>query len=456
LILKVEDFSLKIGEKEVLKNISLQINKGEIFAFIGESGSGKSIFAHSFLRLLPKGTTLTGKIIFEERRLSEFSKNELHSIRGDRISYIFQEPMQSLNPLHKVKRQISEMIENHQLLHKPQIKELVKELAEKVSLPLEKLEMYPHQLSGGERQRVLIAIAIANSPDILIADEPTTALDINLQKEILSLIQSLGFTTILISHDLKIVRDIAHKVAIFQNGEIVETGRIEEIFENPQNEYTKELLKEPEWKRPHRISKNKEDILKVKNVFVQYEKMKVGEFNFSIREGESIGIVGRSGSGKSSLAKAILGLQKFSGEILNFSNESVQIVFQDPYGTLNPKRDIFNSIAEGLQIRGSKNIYDEVIDIAKKVSFPFEKLSNFPHQLSGGERQRVAIARSLILKPKILILDEPTSALDKKIELEIIELLHRLQRKLGISYIFISHDRNILKPIVHKILDISN
>jgi microcin C transport system ATP-binding protein len=455
LILKVENYSLSIQDKKILKNISLEIEKGEIFALIGESGSGKSLFAHSFLKILPEYSMLSGKIILKEENILRMKSNQIRSLRGDKISYIFQEPMQSLNPLHKVGDQIVEMIENHQLLHKPEIKKLLHELAEKVSLPVEKLTNYPHELSGGERQRVLIAIAIANSPDILIADEPTTALDNELQNDILNLIKNLGFTTVLISHDLKMVKDIADKIAIFKNGEVVEIGKNIDIFENPQNIYTKELLKDPNWKKPNKIGKNKKDILKVENVSIKYGEKVLGSFNFSIRESESIGIVGRSGSGKSSLSRAILGLQKFSGEIKNFSGESVQIIFQDPYGTLNPKRTVFSAISEGLEIRRANNISDEIQKMAKKVHFPLDKLENYPHELSGGERQRVAIARALILKPKILILDEPTSALDRKIEFEIIELLHKLQKQLGISYIFISHDLDILKPIVHKTFKIS-
>jgi ABC-type microcin C transport system duplicated ATPase subunit YejF len=457
-VLDIKDFYLSIGEKEILKNISISLRDGEIFAFIGESGSGKSLLAHSILKLLPRNSDFKGEIIFEERNILWLSKPELRDIRGDRISYIFQEPMQSLNPLHKVGKQIEEMIENHQLIFKKDMKIALKELMKKVSLPIELLSKYPHQLSGGERQRVLIAIAIANSPNILIADEPTTALDKELQKDILELIKFLDRTTILISHNLEAVKDIADRVAIFKDGEILEIGKTEDIFSSPKSEYTKQLLYLPDWKEPTPALGNR-DILKIENLNIEYDSgVKIEDISFSLKVGESIGIIGRSGSGKSSIAKAIVGLVKSEGEIKNYSFQSIQMIFQDPYGSLNPKMSIFEIIVEGLKIHfpDKDNFKSQVHNIAERVHLPYELLYKYPHQLSGGERQRVSIARALILKPKILILDEPTSALDRRIEIEIVELLLELQRELKLSYIFISHDLEILKPLVHKIIKIEN
>jgi microcin C transport system ATP-binding protein len=454
-LLKIEDFSLSIGEKNILKNIDISLQKGEILAFVGESGSGKSLLAHSILQLLPKNSLSSGKIFFQNRDIFQLSENELRAVRGDFISYIFQEPMQSLNPLHRVGKQIEEMILNHQLIHREDVRESLERLAEAVSLSFDKFSLYPHQLSGGERQRVLIAMAIANSPDILIADEPTTALDSKLQREILQLIKSLGFTTILISHNLEAVKDIAHRVAIFRDGEIIENGDVDEIFQNPKSEYTKQLLFSPDWSYLSPVEAGR-DILKVEKLGIDYGETEIGDISFSLKASESIGIIGESGSGKSSIVKALVGLVKKSrGEWRSYSPTPIQMVFQDPYGTLNPKMTIYQTVVEGLEIhhkreRGSFRVMVE--EILKRVHLPLEILDRYPHQLSGGQRQRVSIARALILKPQILILDEPTSALDRRVELEIVQLLSELQIKFKLSYIFISHDLKLLKPLVHKVI----
>jgi len=457
-ILEIKNLSIDIGAKRVLKNINLSIQKGEIFAFVGESGSGKTLLSHSIVKLLPKSAKVEGEIICNGKEIFQLSTDKLRALRGDEVGYVFQEPMQSLNPLHKVKDQIVEMIENHQLLYRDEVERLVLELMEKVSLSPSKLKSYPHQLSGGERQRVLIAMAIANSPDLLIADEPTTALDSELQSEVLELIKNLGFTTIIISHDLQAVYDIASKVAVFRDGEIVESGDIKTIFNSPKDSYTQSLLYKPDYQFLQPISASR-DIFRVDNLSIFYgKKLAVKDVSFSLKVGESIGIVGRSGSGKSSIAKAIVGLVKSKGTIKNFTDSRVNMVFQDPFGSLNPRMLVKDIIAEGLYIQGERDreiIDKKVMIIVERVGLPLDRLERYPHQLSGGERQRVSIARALILEPKILILDEPTSALDRVVQFQIIELLIELQKEFKLSYIFISHDLDILKPLTHKILKIS-
>ncbi len=459
IILELQNLSISLNGEPILQDINLSINRGEIFAFVGESGSGKTLLAHSIIQLLPESADVEGKIICNGKNILQLSSDKLRAIRGDRIAYIFQEPMQSLNPLHKVGNQISEMIENHQLLHNREIKKLVLELMEKVQLSPEKLNMYPHQLSGGERQRVLIAIAIANSPDLLIADEPTTALDSELQMEVLELIKSLGFTTIIISHNLPIVEEIASRVAVFKSGKIVESGDVETIFSNPESEYTESLLYQPDYQFLQPVTTSRE-IFRVEQLNIEYDKkLVVKDISFSLKAGESIGIIGRSGSGKSSIARAIVKLISSRGEIKNLLDSRIEMVFQDPFGSLNPRMLVKDIIAEGLYIRGDRDkflISESVKEILERVKLPLDRVNRYPHQLSGGERQRVSIARALILKPQILILDEPTSALDRVVQLEIIELLIELQELLKLSYIFISHDLEILKPLTHKILKIDN
>jgi microcin C transport system ATP-binding protein len=454
--LSIKNLNVTIGDRKILKDISLKVLKGEIFSIIGESGSGKTIFSHSILKLIPKRGEISGKIIFMEEDILKMRDEQLRDIRGDRISYIFQEPMSSLNPLQKVGDQIIEIIENHQLLHDEDILKLLLNLTEKVSLKKEKLELYPHQLSGGERQRVLIAMAIANSPDLLIADEPTTALDGELQNEILDLIKSLNITTILISHDLKMVRGFANRIAIFQKGNLVELGETEDIFQNPKEDYTKTLLAEMKHRELPKVKQNK-SIFLVENFTISFDNQDLfKEISFSINSGESLGIIGRSGAGKSSIAKAIVKLISpksgiFSGE----ASKNVQMVFQDPFGSLNPKMLIRDIIAEGLIIRGKRDkgeIYDEVSKILRKVQLSEDFMQKYPHQLSGGERQRISIARALILKPRLLILDEPTSALDRIVQFQIIELLSQIQRESSLSYLVITHDLEILKPLVHRVL----
>jgi len=455
-ILDIKNLQVSINGKMIIKKISLSIKKGEIYVFAGASGSGKTITAQSIIKLLPKNAKIDGEIFFKQIDTLKISPDKLRVIRGEKISYIFQEPMQSLNPLHKIGNQIAEMIEHHQLIHDDDVKKLLFELCDKVSLPHQKLTLYPHQLSGGERQRVLIAIAIANSPDILIADEPITALDRELQEEILNLIKSLGFTTILISHNLPMVYKIADKVSIFQNGKIIESGNIKDVFKKPKEKYTKYLLEKPNYKQLKDLNLNSKIVLKIENLSINYDNLNiVKNLSFSLKDGESIGIVGRSGSGKSSIAKAIVKLIKYSGNIEIFTKEKVQMVFQDPSGSLNPRMLVKTIIGEGLIIQGEKNkgkIGRLIVEILKKVHLPLNSLIKYPHQLSGGEKQRVSLARALILNPKILILDEPTSALDRAVQIEIIKLLIELQKRLNLSYIFISHDLEVLKPLTHKIL----
>ena len=502
-LLEIDNFSLKIGEKKILKNINLSIKTGETLALVGESGSGKTVLSHSILKLLFKNISTTGIIKFEEKNIFELSEFELRELRANQIGIIFQEPMQSLNPLHTIEKQIAEKISVIAKKSKSELHDEVLTLLKKVKISKleEKLKSYPHELSGGERQRVLIAIAIANNPKLLIADEPTTALDPDLQKEILSLLKylqkTLNLTVILVTHNLPIVKNIADRVAVMKNGEVIEFGDKKEIFENPKEEYTQNLLQKIEYSifKPLEIDeKNRnQKLINIENLSVKIdknssifnflsknknEKVLLDEINFSLNYGDSVAIAGRSGSGKSTLAKAILLLLKrdyISGKIefknsdlLNLNKKEllkmrkdVQIIFQDPFGSLNPKMKISEIILEGLKIHEKNNLKNinlnyELKNALESVNLNFEITTRYPHELSGGQRQRVAIARAIILKPKVLILDEPTSALDKNIQNQVIQLLQELQQKYKLSYIFISHDMEIIQPLVSKVITLKD
>jgi microcin C transport system ATP-binding protein len=496
IFLQIEDFSLKIDSKDILKNINLNIQKGDFVSIVGESGSGKTVLSHSILKLLNKNMQVSGNIIFENKNISELKSTEIRDIRANDIGIVFQEPMQSLNPLQTVGKQIAEKILASKLISKKETIETTLELFKKVKInsPETKINSYPHELSGGERQRVLIAMAIANSPKLLIADEPTTALDPSLQKEILSLLKylqkTLDLTVLLITHNLPIVKTVSDKIAVMQNGKIIEFGKKESIFENPKNKYTQNLLEKREFQtfQPLEV-KDKNNIIEVKNLTVSvkqdsfifdiFSRKKdnlklLNDVSFSIQNGDSIAIAGQSGSGKSTLAKTILLLQRdknISGNII-FQNQeitklnkkellnirkNIQIVFQDPFGSLNPKMKISDIILEGLKIHKIKTDYElELKNILESVNLDYKIKDRFPHELSGGQRQRVAIARAIILKPKLLILDEPTSALDKTIQNQIIDLLQKIQQKHKLSYIFISHDMEIIEPLVSRVITLKN
>ena len=487
------DVSFHQGETHTIaaKNVSLEVYAGETVALIGESGSGKSVTALSALQLLPYPTaqhSQSSSIRFDSLELVQASEKTLRSIRGNRISMIFQEPMTSLNPLHTVEKQIGEVLFLHEKLNKHQARGRVIELLELVKIPnpSERLESYPHQLSGGQRQRVMIAMALANKPDLLIADEPTTAVDVTVQAQLLELLQSLqqqlGMAILLITHDLRVVSKMASRVYVMKQGEIVESGTVEATFSNPQHNYTRTLINSKPSGHPEPISPAAAEVVCVESLRVWFPIKRglfrksvgyikaVDDVNFSIKTGETLGLVGESGSGKSSLGMACLRLIDSSGNIniakqkidqltqraLKPYRKNAQIVFQDPFGSLSPRMTIGQIISEGLVLHGlskTPDALERMIENAlAEVGLAAEMRHRYPHEFSGGQRQRISIARAIALKPKFIVLDEPTSALDLSIQAQIIELLRELQKKYAISYLFISHDLNVVKALAHRVM----
>lgn len=473
---------------QAVNNINLKLNEGEILGVVGESGSGKSVTALSILGLLPYPKAFHSKsssIIYNNQELIGLSDKEYQKIRGNDISFIFQEPLSSLNPLHKIGKQIAETLKIHQDLSTEQIKKKTLELlnAVKIPNPDQKINAYPFELSGGQRQRVMIAMAIANNPKILIADEPTTALDVTIQEEIIDLLlelkNKLNMSIIFISHNLRLVHRIADNIAVMYKGKIIEYGSAKKIFKNPVESYTKELISSNLMlKLNEKIENNK--ILDVDNINVTFpikksflgkiisELKAVQNVSFSLNKGETLGIVGESGSGKTTLAMSLVNLVKYTGKIYLKNNEisvkdnpqNIQIVFQDPYNSLNPRMNIAEIIGEGLDIHFPRLSIEEknqkINNIISEVGLDNEILSKYPHEFSGGQRQRIALARVLILNPKIIILDEPTSALDVTVQAQIISLLKKLQQKYKLSYIFISHDMNAIQTISHNVIVMKN
>jgi len=478
-MLEIENLNISFDSQNstfcAVDNVSFSLLPKKITALIGQSGSGKSTIALSILQLLNKAKT-SGKITFftknEPKNLLTINSAQLTKIRGQEIGIIFQDPNSSLNPLHKIGNQISEAIRIHNKnISKKNLKKRVIELLQLVDLDqLEsRLESYPHQISGGQKQRIMIAIALANNPKILIADEPTTALDIDVQNEILKLLlklkEQLGIAILFITHNLKIVQKIADEIIILKEGKIIEQGLAKEIFQHPKHLYTKRLLQAINFQKhlaEKENIKNSSEILSVKNLeisykirknFFKYEKFYViRNINFSLKEGENLGIIGASGSGKSSIAKALVKLIEYQGEI-NFKQKiKPQIIFQDPFSSLNPRMMVKDIIAEGLIIQKQKNYDKKIDDLLQSLDLKQSIKYCYPHQLSGGQRQRVAIARALILNPKILILDEPTSALDLLTQNDIINLLIKIQKQQKISYVIISHDLDLISSIANQTL----
>jgi microcin C transport system ATP-binding protein len=497
-LLEVKDLAVmfRTGERQIsaVKGVSFEIEKGEAFSLVGESGAGKSVTALSIMNLLPpkKAIISSGSIIFQGHKLLGASEDFLREIRGNSISMIFQEPMTSLNPLHTVERQISESLILHQGYHQDAARERVLELLGLVQLPdaEERLDSYPHQLSGGQRQRVMIAMALANNPKLLIADEPTTALDVTIQAEILALIKNLqkelSMSLLLITHDLAVVRKMADRVAVMRNGQIVEMGDIERIFNSPAHEYTRYLLESEPKGQPEKGDANEKvvvstDALKVyypiyKGVFrrVKGYVKAVDGLEVTIREGRTVGLVGESGSGKTTFGLALLRLISSRGSILFTGEElqglkskqvrplrrEMQVVFQDPYESLNPRFTIGQIIEEGLKVHRLGKTAGErqelISEVLEEVELAPSYMNRYPHELSGGERQRVSIARALVLKPRFLVLDEPTSALDRSIQTQIIDLLLELQHRHNLAYLFISHDLRVVRALSHMIIVIKD
>lgn len=489
LSIKNLDVYFKINNSvdfQAVKNVSLSLREGEILGIVGESGSGKSVTALSILGLLPFPKAYFGKkssVLFENKELINMNDTEFRNIRGNKISFIFQEPMSSLNPLHKIGKQIAECIELHQNLSKTEVKQKVIDLLNLVKIPNpeQRINSYPFELSGGQRQRVMIAMAICNNPKILIADEPTTALDVTIQKQIIDLLlelkEKLKMSIIFISHNLRLVHKIADNIAVMNKGEIVEYGKAKDIFERPENDYTKTLINSSIILNKNQKI-NSETILEAKNITVEFPLKKnifgntikkiiaVDNVNLELKQGETLGIVGESGSGKTTLAFSFVGLTKYKGNILikkdnqfskvNNKTSDIQIVFQDPYNSLNPRMKVGDIITEGLSIKYKGITKEEkkakLMEMLANIGLDPKTADKYPHEFSGGQRQRIALARSLIMQPKILVLDEPTSALDVTIQAQIIELLKKMQNKFKLSYIFISHDMHAIKALSQKIV----
>jgi microcin C transport system ATP-binding protein len=497
-LLSVRDLSVAFrqGGRETLAvdRISFDLNKGETLAVVGESGSGKSVSALSVVKLLayPAASHPSGEIIFNGRDLLKASEDEMRQVRGNDITMVFQEPMTSLNPLHTIEQQIGEILEMHGRASGANLRPRIIELLTKVGIPNveERLQAYPHQLSGGQRQRVMIAMALANEPELLIADEPTTALDVTVQAQILALLRKLqaehGMAILFITHDLGIVRKLAHNVVVMMKGKVVEAGSVKEVFSNPRHEYTQKLLASEPKGRPARPDTSRKVIVETDKLKIWFPIKKgflrktvgyvkaVDEISLTVREGETVGVVGESGSGKTTLGQAILRLIRSEGPIV-FMGERIdgklfkemrplrkdlQIVFQDPFGSLSPRMSVAEIVAEGLVVQDSSLGYGARREIVARaltdVGLDPAAMDRYPHEFSGGQRQRIAIARAMALNPRFVVLDEPTSALDKTVQVQIVELLRKFQAERGLAYLFISHDLQVVRALANELIVMKN
>lgn len=484
------DFTADGKTTHAVRGVSFHINQGETVALVGESGSGKSVTALSVLKLLPypPASHPSGSILFDGEDLLQTPEKDLQHVRGNNISMIFQEPMTSLNPLHSVERQIGETLRLHQGASDSRVRERVLELLNQVGIrdPEKRLASYPHQLSGGQRQRVMIAMALANDPKLLIADEPTTALDVTVQAQILELLADLkartGMGMLFITHDLGIVRKIADRVCVMTNGEIVEQGPTEDIFTNPQHSYTQHLLSAEPKGEPPELDTSAPPVMTGQNIKVWFpikrgflrktvDNIKaVDGIDVTVRAGQTLGIVGESGSGKTTLGLALMRLISSRGDINLLGNDiqgrsskelrplrkDMQIVFQDPFGSLSPRMSIASIIEEGLTIHFPKLSRQEreqrVSDVLREVGLDPDMRHRYPHEFSGGQRQRFAIARALVLEPKFLMLDEPTSALDMSVQAQVVDLLRAVQKRRNLAYLFISHDLKVVRALANEVI----
>lgn len=484
-------FRTAVGTTEAVKNVSYAVNKGETLAVVGESGSGKSVTARAIMGMLATNAIVGGdtRIIFDGDDLSTWSELELQRIRGKRISMIFQEPLTSLNPIYKIGEQVGEIIRVHRDISKADLKAEVIRLLTEVQLPdpERRYSQYPHEMSGGQRQRVMIAMALANNPYLLIADEPTTALDVTVQAEILSLIKMLqqkhNMAVILITHDLTVVSRVSDNVVVMRRGEVVERGGTSEVFQNPQHPYTKHLIASEPKGLPDPLDPHAPPVMEGKDVCVTFRLKSGGFFNPKtvdlkavdhvsalVRKGETLGVVGESGSGKTTFAMSLIRLGVFQSGEITFQGDRIdrlsrkqlqpyrtrmQVVFQDPFSSLNPRMIIRQILEEGLIVNGNGSAKDRdriIRQALDDVQMPHSALDRFPHEFSGGQRQRLAIARAIALEPEFILLDEPTSALDLSIQAQIIELLRDLRRKHGLSYMFISHDLKVVQALCHNVI----
>ncbi|MBB6260686.1 microcin C transport system ATP-binding protein [Paenochrobactrum gallinarii] len=497
-LLSVEDLSVAFHQEgrtsTAVDHISFTIDKGETVALVGESGSGKSVSALSVLKLLPypPASHPSGKILFEGKDLLNMPEAELRKTRGNDITMIFQEPMTSLNPLHVIEKQISEILKMHQGMSEKAARERTLELLHEVGIrePEKRLQSYPHQLSGGQRQRVMIAMALANKPKLLIADEPTTALDVTVQAQILQLLADLkksqGMSLLFITHDLGIVRKIADRVCVMTKGKIVESGPTAEIFANPQHEYTKHLLAAEPKGMPPRSDTSAPVVMQGRDIKVWFPIKKgfmrktvghvkaVNGINVELRAGQTLGVVGESGSGKTTLGLALSRMISSQGEIRFDGREinkysfadmrplrrEMQIVFQDPFGSLSPRMPVGEIISEGLLVHEPKLGHEErdqrVVEALREVKLDADVRFRYPHEFSGGQRQRIAIARAMVLNPKFVMLDEPTSALDMSVQAQVVDLLRDLQAKHNLAYLFISHDLKVVRALANDVLVMRN
>ncbi|WP_105373930.1 ABC transporter ATP-binding protein [Neorhizobium huautlense] len=493
-LLSVRDLSVAFRQGSdtslAVDRVSFEIHPGEVVALVGESGSGKSVTANSILKLLPypAASHPSGEIFFEGKDLLRASEPELRNVRGDDITMIFQEPMTSLNPLHTIEKQIGEILELHKGITGQIARIRTLELLNQVGIrePEKRLTAYPHELSGGQRQRVMIAMALANRPKLLIADEPTTALDVTVQAQILDLLRSLkgehGMSMLFITHDLGIVRKFADRVCVMTKGRIVESGTVEDVFSRPQHEYTRHLLGSEPRGEPPPANPTKPVIMEGKDIRVWFpikaglmrrvvDHVKaVDGIDLTLRAGETLGVVGESGSGKTTLGLALARLISSQGRIAFIGNEidkfsfkemlpfrdRLQVVFQDPYGSLSPRMSVGEIVAEGLKVHERSLSADER---DKRVAWALTEVGldpatrwRYPHEFSGGQRQRIAIARAMVLKPRFVMLDEPTSALDMTVQAQVVDLLRDLQRKYDLAYLFISHDLKVVKALANHVI----
>ena len=491
-LLEVQDLSVRFGAKLVVGRVSFALDRGETLALVGESGSGKSLTALSVLRLLPPGAVASGRIALDGQAMLDADGRALRHARGGVAGMVFQEPMTSLNPLHRIGRQVAEAIRLHQGVHGRVGR---REARRRAAAALEscgfadaasRLDAFPHQLSGGQRQRVMIAMALANDPALLIADEPTTALDVTIQAQILELLArqkaARGLALLLISHDLGLVRRYADRVCVMKDGAVVEAGPVAELFARPRHAYTRMLLAAEPRGAPVPVPAGAKPVAEADDLRVHFPirrgllRRVVGQvravdgISFQVREGETLGLVGESGSGKSTTGFALLRLEASTGAVrlegrdvaglnpaeMRALRARAQIVFQDPYGSLSPRLTVGDIVAEGLLVHepalSRRDRTARVAGVLEEVGLPRDAAGRFPHEFSGGQRQRIAIARAMVLKPRFVVLDEPTSALDRSVQAQIVELLRDLQLRHRLAYLFISHDLAVVRALAHRVI----